>query len=63
MFAHALDADGGDVFHVHAEQGTAFQDVVAVAPGGKFLVLELLHEAFHFEVQDAVGAPIAPRLL
>ena len=56
MFAHALDADGGDVFHVHAEQGTAFQNVVTVALGGEFLVLELLHETFHFEVQDSVGA-------
>ena len=56
VFAHALDADGGNILHVHAEQGAAFQNVVAVALGGEFLVLELLNEAFYFQIQDAVGA-------
>ena len=47
--------DFGDFFHVHAEECTTLENIVAVALGGKLFVLEFLRKTFYFQIQDSVG--------
>ena len=54
MRTHTVDADPGNVPDLHAQKLTALFDQLAVAFGGKPLVLELLHEALGVQVCDAV---------
>ena len=52
---HGLDDAGKEVVELHAVELGALADDVAVAAGGKALVLELLLERLELKVHDGLG--------